>query len=65
VNDPCDMGALLSAALAASGLTAAELSRRTGIAPPHVYRALASPNARPPTVRRILRAIGARLTVQR
>lgn len=60
--DPFDVGALLRAALAASGLSAAEVARRTGIAPPHVYRALKDANCRAPTARRILAALGAHAT---
>jgi DNA-binding phage protein len=64
IPDPCDMGALLTAAFAAAGINGAEAARRTGIAPPHIYRALRDPNARPVTVRRILAACGCSLALQ-
>ena len=63
--DPCDMGALLRAALEAAGVTPAEVARRTGIAPPNVSRALHSPDTRPTVTRRILSALGLRLAVER
>jgi lambda repressor-like predicted transcriptional regulator len=61
--DPFDVGAILSAALSASGLSAAEVARRTGMAPTNVGRALHSPDTRPPVARRILAALGARVEV--
>ncbi len=62
--DPCDMGALLRRALAATPHTPATLSRLTGMAPSNVSRALRDPNARPVVVRRILQALGASLYVE-
>lgn len=56
--DPFDVGALLAAALTASGLTQADVARVTGMAPPNVSRALRDPNCRAPTARRILAALG-------
>lgn len=61
--DPCDMGALLRAALEAAGVTAAEVAERTGMAASNVSRALHSPDTRPNVARRILAAIGFRLSV--
>ncbi|HSM93417.1 MAG TPA: hypothetical protein VLT47_11075 [Anaeromyxobacteraceae bacterium] len=58
------MGALLRAALAAAGVTPAEVARRTGIAPSNVSRALHNPDTRPVVARRILTAVGMRLVVQ-
>jgi DNA-binding phage protein len=57
------MGALLSEALAASGLTADQLARLTGIHPSNISRALHSPNTRPATVRKILLALGLRVVL--
>lgn len=56
--DPFNVGALLTAALAASGLSAADVARATGIPAPHLSRALRDPNVRAPTARRILAALG-------
>lgn len=61
--DPFDVGALLSAAVTASGFTPAEVARRAGIAAPHVYRALRDPNCRAPTARKILTALGSCLVL--
>ena len=55
--DPFDVGALLSSALDASGLSAADVARATGIRQPHLSRALRDRNTRPPTARRILAAL--------
>lgn len=55
--DPFDVGALLSAAISASGLPPAEVARRAGVTAPHMYRLLKDPNCRPPTARRILAAL--------
>lgn len=61
--NPFDVGALLSAALAASGLTAAAVARATGIPPSHLSRLLRDPNARAPAARRVLEACGCRVEV--
>lgn len=58
--DPFDVGALLSAALTASGLTQADIARSAGMPPSHLSRALKDPNCRAPTARRILTALGRR-----
>lgn len=63
LTDPADMGALLTAAFRASGITLAELARRTGMAANNVGRAMRNPDARNPAVRAILRALGARLVL--
>lgn len=57
-TDPFNVGAMLAAALAASGRTAADVAREAGMPAPHIYRALKDPNARAPTARRILAALG-------
>lgn len=65
MTDPIDVGAILSAALSRSRLTRADLARLTGIAPPNITRALASPDTRAPTARRILQALGYTLTLKK
>ncbi len=62
-DDPCDMGALLRAALAEAEVSPVEIARRTGIALSNVSRALGSPDTRPPTARAILKAVGMQLVV--
>lgn len=57
--NPLDMGAILLAALARAGVSPAEVSRRCGMAPSNVSRALHSPDTRPATARRILDCVGA------
>ncbi len=57
IPDPFDVGALLSAALDASTLSAADVARATGMPPSHLSRAFKDPNTRPPTARRILAAL--------
>ena len=61
--DPCDMGALLRAALEGAGVNAAEVVARTGMAASNVSRALHNPDTRPNVARRILAAVGFRLAV--
>lgn len=61
--DPFDVGAILSAALTASGLSAADVARATGIPPSHLSRLLRDPNARAPAARRVLEACGCRVEV--
>ena len=61
--DPCDIGALLKAAIEAAGLNPHQVAVRSGMAPPNVYRALSNPNTRPEAARRILAALGMRLEV--
>jgi hypothetical protein len=56
--DPFDVGALLSAALAASSLTQADVCRATGLLPTNLCRALRDPNASAKTARRVLAALG-------
>lgn len=58
--DPFDVGALLSAALDACGLTQADVARATGMAASNLSRAFNSPDTRPVVARRILTALGRR-----
>lgn len=61
--NPCDMGALLRAAIEEAGLNPHQVAVRAGMAAPNVYRALQSPDTRPVVARRILAAVGMRLAV--
>ena len=61
--DPCDMGALLTAAIAASGRTRHAVAVATGIAPPSLYRALANADASPDVARKVLMALGRKIVI--
>lgn len=61
--DPCDMGALLTAAIAASGRTRNAMAVATGIAAPSLYRALANADASPELARKVLAALGCKLAI--
>lgn len=62
-TDPCDMGALLTAAIAASGRTRNAVATATGIAAPSLYRALANADASPEVARKVLATLGCRIIV--
>ena len=65
--DPFDVGALLSAAVAAerarTGESEAAVARRCGIARSNFSTLLRNPNARPATVRAVCRALGLRVVL--
>lgn len=65
-DNPCDMGALLRAAVAAHraahpGTSQAAIARLAGIAPESLSRAFGRPDAEPATVRAVCRALGLRV----
>ena len=68
--DPCDVGALLRAAVAAyqarhPGTSDAAVARLAGLDPVVLSRALRNPNASPETARAVCLAIGVRFVVEK
>ena len=65
--DPADMGALLTAAVAAHrarhGVTQEAIAAAAGLDPGNLSRALRNPSARPETVRAVCRVLGLRVAL--